>query len=486
MPRKLRIPATYAALVVLPTVLVVWLLARAHLGPGGLVASEATASGSAPVQVWRFLLALAVIIAVARLVGSLAALVRQPRVIGEMVSGILLGPSLLGLIAPEAYTWLFGPGVLQHVQMFSQLGLTFFMFLVGLELDHDLVRGRGWSATAIGQVSVAVPLLLGVATGLAMYGELGRSESSRGTFALFIGVAMSVTAFPVLARILMERGMFQMPVGSLAMVCAAMADVIAWLLLALVAAEVRSDSAVEVLRVAFSALVLLVVMVGIVRPLLRRLLTSERRWAQEGGASSLALVGVLLAAVAADWIGIHLIFGAFLFGAICPRNAPKLQAARRKIEDLTLWLLLPPFFAVVGLQTQIGLIGANMTYWLWFGLLVVVAVVGKWAATTVGALGVGVDGGTAIRLGVLMNCKGLTELVILTVGLQLGILTPRQFTILVLVALVVTIMTTPLLALLDRIDRPVGPDRKPAVPAPPSGGHAGRRQVVGASVEGEQ
>jgi Kef-type K+ transport system membrane component KefB len=445
-----RLGGTHVVLVLLPITVAIYLLASHGSTRSHRATPPDAVSGAA---VWRCLLALAVIIAAARLGGALSAAILQPAVVGEMLSGMLLGPSALGLLAPDVYTWLFGGGVLPYIGMISQLGLAYFMFLVGLELDRGLLRNRGGAVTVVGQVSVGVPLVLGVAVGLAMYDRLGPSSGDTVTFALFIGVAMSVTAFPVLARILMERGMFQTPVGGLAMVCAAIADVVAWLLLAVVVAQVRGDSALAVARTGVLAMLMLAVMVFVVRPLLRRLLTGEHDRPRGAGALGIVLVGVLAAAVCADLIGIHLIFGAFLFGAVCPRESPRLQLARGRIQDVTVALLLPPFFASVGLQTRIGLLGGNAAYWGWFVLLLLVAVAGKWVGTTAGSLAVGIEPMTSVRLGVLMNCKGLTELVILTVGLQLGVLPPRLFTMLVLVAVIATMMTAPLLAWLDRVDR---------------------------------
>ncbi|MFI7020086.1 cation:proton antiporter [Streptomyces sp. NPDC050164] len=451
MPSAARLGTTHLLLVSLPIVVTLFLLIpSAHERTHG---SAPAAVEGPTVEVWRVLLALAVIIAAARLAGTVVSALAQPRVVGEMLSGILLGPSVLGLLAPDFSAWLFAPGVLPHVDMVAQLGLAFFMFLVGLEFDGHLLRGRGSTASVIGQVSVAIPLALGVAVGTAIYGELGSSTGDRETFALFIGAAMSVTAFPVLARILMERGIFQTPVGTLAMVCAAIADLVAWLLLACVIAQIRGDSWFAVIRTALLTLVLVLIMLYVVRPALRRMLRPQRSGPVADGALALMSLGVLASAVAADWIGIHLVFGAFLFGTVCPRNAPRLREASGKIQSVTLALLLPPFFALVGLQTEMGLLGRNASHWWWFLLLLAVAIAGKWAGTTVGALGTGIDRMSAVRLGLLTNCKGLTELVILSIGLELGILSPLLFTILVLVALVATVMTTPLLALLDRIER---------------------------------
>jgi len=452
-PRPARITTTYLLLVLVPVGLTLLLLLKAA-GPG--TGGPPPAAGSAP-PVWRLFLALVVVIFGTRVVGHLLSVLFQPRAVGEMAAGIMLGPSVLGALAPEAYHWLFGPQILQYVNILAQIGLALFMFLVGLEFDRSVLGGRGFQTTVVAQVSVAVPLMLGVAVGPALYRDFPPAAASRPIFALFIGVVMSVTAFPVLAQILMQRGLLTTRLGGLAMVCAAIADVVAWLLLTVVAGGAHTGA---VLRTLLLTALFAAVMWFVVRPGLAALF-GRRRTPGPATALTVLLVGTLLAGVATEMIGIHLIFGAFLLGVVCPRAVPAIESARDKIQDVTTSLLLPAFFAYVGLHTELGLIGRDGRAWLWFAVLLATAVVGKLVATAVSATAVGFDRAMSLRLGVLMNCRGLTELVILSVGLSLGLLSPALFTVLVLVALCATVMTVPGLMLLDHV-LPAGPEDEPA------------------------
>ncbi|MDX3386253.1 cation:proton antiporter [Streptomyces niveiscabiei] len=406
---------------------------------------------AAPLEVWRLLLALAVVVAAARLVGSaFAAWLRQPRVVGEMVSGILLGPSVLGLLAPAGYRALFPAGLLGYVDALAQVGLAMFMFLVGVELGAGH-RGAPRAAGALVAVcGITLPFGLGVALARLMYGTLAGPGVGFLPFALFLGIVMSVTALPVLARILMERGMLHSRAGLLSVLGAAFADLVCWLLLAFVVTLHRGTSPAAVLRSLALTAVFFAGLVLVVRPLLRKVLVRQGRLLPEGALLSLVLVGALLSAVATDRIGVHPVFGALLFGAVCPADAPGLDTVRDRLRDVTTVVLLPPFFASVGLRTELGLLGGDPALWLWTGAALVVAVAGKTVGCAVAASAADVRGRDALRVGVLMNCRGLTELVVLGIGLELGLLTTPLFTVLVLVTLAATAMTTPLLDLLDR------------------------------------
>ncbi|GAA2882279.1 hypothetical protein GCM10010517_45430 [Streptosporangium fragile] len=442
----------YGLSVVLPAALALLMLG---LDPG-------TATGPVPVPpveagrreatpaVPLLLLSVTVVVALAHLAGAAARRLGQPRVIGEMAAGILLGPSLLGAVWPQAHHALFPAAVMPYLNLLAQFGLAFFMFLVGLELRGDLLRGRGRIALVCGQASVAVPFALGVGLALVIYPPLAVASVGFPAFALFIGAALSVTAFPVLARILLERGMFHTPTGALTVTCAAIADVTAWLLLAVAITMAKDSSPAGALRTLGLTAAFAAVMAGAVRPLLTRLL---RRGLSQEATLPVVVVGLLVSGLLTELIGIHLIFGAFLFGVLFPRDGDvRLRRVRERTQDVTTSFLLPPFFAFVGLNTQVGLLGGDPAMWAWCLLILVVAVAGKVGGVAAVAGPMGVPGREAARLGVLMNCRGVTELVILSIGLGLGLITQALFTMLVIVALVSTAATAPLLGLLDRWD----------------------------------
>jgi Kef-type K+ transport system membrane component KefB len=367
-------------------------------------------------------------------------------VVGEIIAGIALGPSLLGRLPGDLGGKLFPQPVVAHLEILAQLGLVLFMFIVGLELDVLLIRGREKLAGAISAVSVLLPFALGAALSILLYP--GHAEISRGpvALALFLGVAMSITAFPVLARILTDRGMHRTSTGVLALACAAVDDIIAWTLLALVVAVVEGDGPLNVLRTVALTALFAGVMFGIVRPLLRRL----NSWYRKVGRLTpdilaVVLIGVLVSAFITDRIGIHAIFGAFIFGAIMPREdaADMTTEILERLEQVSVLLLLPLFFVVTGLNTDVrGIIGSSTWQLL---LILLTAIGGKFVGAYVAARAMRVPNRQAAALGVLMNTRGLTELVILNVGRQLGVLDKELFTMLVMMALVTTAMTGPLL-----------------------------------------
>jgi Kef-type K+ transport system membrane component KefB len=353
---------------------------------------------------------------------------------------------------PDVEHWLFGPQALPSLQALSNLGLALFMFLIGLEFHLPDTRGRGGTAVVVGLASIAVPLLSGILVSPLLARSFGLAGANRLHLALFVGVAMSVTAFPVLARILIERGVLHSPLGSFAVACAAVADIVAWVLLVGVVAVSHGGSPVVAARTAALSVVFLLGIWFVVRPLLASLFR-DGRGLPDGGELAVVAAGILFCAAATDAIGIHLIFGAFLFGAAFPRGSARLGLVADRIEPLTSALLLPLFFALVGLQTDFTAIG-DATLLLWaLPALLGIALVGKWAATAGAGRLLGLDAGTSHRLGALMACKGLTELVVLSVGRDLGLLSPRLFSLLVLVALAATAATAPSLDLLDRISR---------------------------------
>ena len=445
--RPLRTAVLQLFLLVLPVLAAVLLL---RYGAGRPVTGTAAVpSGGAPAAVDpvpRLLTALPVILVGCQLAGRAARRLGQPEVIGEITAGILLGPSLLGWVWPSGYAWLFPDYLTPVIGALSQLGLVFFMVLIGHSLDRGALRGRGAQVLTVSQASIAVPFLAGVGLAVPMYRRFAPQGVSFLAFALFLAVSLSITAFPVLARILDDRGLGRTRLGALALSCAAVNDIAAWCLLVLVVSLAhgggRTGPVVAVaLAAAFAALMLL-----LVRPLLAR--TDLARRVPPGLVLPGVLCGAMLSALATDSIGIHPIFGAFLFGVALPRGSEQLGRATGQLRAVTVTLLLPLFFVGTGLHTRFALLGADGGLWAWCALVTLVAVVAKWAPSTAAARGSGSGWRESLALGALMNCRGLTELVVLAVGLQLGVITPTLFTMLVVMTLVSTALTAPALALL--------------------------------------
>ena len=393
------------------------------------------------------LLAVGTTIVVTQLTGQLALRIGQPRVLGDIVGGILLGPSLLGALLPSVSGWLFAPVISGQLNLLAQLGLVLFMFLVGLQLKPGLLRGRLPLASRVSAAGVALPLVLGV--GLAWLLERWQPDllpgDQRAAGALFLGTAMAITAFPVLARILEERNLMALPLGALAISAAAIDDVVGWSLLAAVVAFSRAGSPAGVLAtlagIAAYAAVLFTATAPLRHWLERRHLAGEALgeiW------MPLLLSGALFSGLVTDALGVHVIFGAFLWGLCMPRVPEWQQWLRLRLETVVLRLLLPLFFAISGLQTRIGSLHSPELR-LAGGLVLLVAVLGKYLGVWWVARASGVPEREAQALGWLMNTRGLTELVVLNVGLSLGVLTPALFTIGVLMALGTTAMAGPLL-----------------------------------------
>lgn len=397
---------------------------------------------STPVLV---LIEILVVIALSRLMGQVCRFLKQPLVIGEIIAGIMLGPSLLGLIAPDFAASLFPVSTLPYLDILAQIGLIFFMFLIGLELNPKYLRGQLDMAILISHVSILVPFALGSILALLLYPLVSSQQVSFTAFSLFLGAAMSITAFPVLARIITENNLQKSKLGTLALTCAAVDDVTAWCLLAVAIAVTRTNSFVGAIPTIIESLIYIAFMMVVVRWILQKL---EIHYQRKGKLTPLTLawiyMGVVVSALITELIGIHLIFGAFLLGAVMPKNEGLVEEIAEKTEDFVLIFLLPVFFAYSGLKTQIGLLNRPVL-WLLCGAVLTVAIVGKYVGTYVAARVSGVEKRDASALGWLMNTRGLTELIVLNIGLKFGVVSPLLFTMLVIMALVTTFMTSPLL-----------------------------------------
>lgn len=409
------------------------------------------------------LIQIVIILATARTLGWVFRAIRQPQVIGEMIAGILLGPSLLGWLAPGVSAALFPSTSLGLLNGLSQIGLVLFMFLVGLEFNPRNLRGKEHTAVVTSHASIIAPFLLGSALALYLYPRLSDDSVKFTHFALFMGTAMSITAFPVLARILTERNLVRTPLGALAISCAAVDDISAWSILAGVVLLVRSSGSALPL---WLALVLAIVFIGMmvfgVRRLARRL---EATYRKQGKITQDMLALIFLLVMVSAWttelLGLHALIGAFLAGAVMPKAEDFVSALLGKLQYICVVLLLPLFFAFTGLRTSVGLVqGGQM--WFYCALICAVAILGKFGGATLAAAANGTPWREAAALGVLLNTRGLIELVVLNIGLDIGVISPALFAMLVVMALLTTFMTTPLL---DWIYRPHAVQLRDRIPA---------------------
>jgi Kef-type K+ transport system membrane component KefB len=414
--------------------------ASAISGAAATSAVAAAGLGRAEILV-HVLLALAAVIATGIVLAKGFAYLGQPPVIGEVVAGIVLGPSLIG---PGISALILPPAVAPYLGVIAELGVILYMFTIGLELHGDLIRGRAGAALAISHASIVVPFVFGALLALGLYPGLASGGARFTTFALFMGVAMSITAFPVLARILEDRGMMRTPLGGLALSCAATDDVTAWCLLAVVVGVARAQVG-EGLVVVAGTVVFIAFMVLIVRPLARRIVA---RWeVLPPAAVAGVFVAILLSALATEAIGIHAIFGAFLLGAVIPHDSAVARTFSTQLRPMVATLLLPAFFAFTGMRTRIDLLSGGEA-WLICALIILVATAGKFGGTAIAARVAGLDWRSSSALGVLMNTRGLMELIVLNVGLDLGVISPALFAMMVLMALVTTMLTSPAMRLL--------------------------------------
>jgi len=371
---------------------------------------------------FHLLMAMAAVIVVGRLLAPVFRAVGQPPVIGEVIAGIVLGPSLLGRLSPDAFRYILPADVAPFLGIVAQLGVILYMFLVGLELNPDVVRQRVHAAVTTSLASILLPFALGWVLAVYLYPRFATSGVAFTHFALFVGVAMSITAFPVLARILTDRGMTRTELGALALSCAAVDDITAWCLLAFIVGVVQATAGGGVVLVILMTLAFIAFMFTVVRPIAVRVARQVEDRDPPHATIAMVVVAILAAALATEGIGVHAIFGAFLLGTVIPHDSRLARAIKGRFEDLVTILLLPAFFAFTGMRTQIDLVSGSE--WL-----VVALIIG------------------AASLGILMNTRGLMELIVLNVGLDLGVISPKLYTMMVLMALATTMATTPVLRL---------------------------------------
>ncbi len=406
------------------------------------------------------------IIFAARFFGYLFNKIGQPTVIGEIIAGIVLGPTVIGHYFPEVSLRLFPTDSLNNLQLLSQLGLIFFMFIVGIELDLKVLRNKAKDAVVISGTSILFPFTLGIGLAYFMYESFAPTGIRFSSFSLFIGISMSITAFPVLARIVQERGMHRTKLGALVITCAAADDITAWFLLAAVIAIVKAGSLINTLYIMSLTLIYLLIMIKVIKPFMQRIgdLHSSRENLTQPIIAMFFLM-LIVSSYATEVIGIHALFGAFVAGVIMPENARFRNIFIEKVEDISLVLLLPLFFVYTGLRTEIGLL--NDPYLLKItALVILVAVVGKFIGSALSARFVGTPWKDSLLIGALMNTRGLMQLVVLNIGFELGVLTPEVFAMMVIMALVTTFMTGPAISLINRLfgseeKQPVSHHRQP-------------------------
>lgn len=415
------------------------------------VVAVQTKSTAHPIHPLPHILAtLAVVILLGNILGRLCKYIGQPPVIGEIIAGLLLGPSLLGYLSPVAMNWLIPDATLDpnrsvrgSLQMISQLGIILYMFLVGMELNLGTLHREAKAAVAISHAGIVFPFVLGTGLALVLYPQFARVGVSFTNFSLFIGIAMSITAFPVLARILADRGMTHSKLGVIALGCAATDDVTAWCLLAFVIgiaqAQVTGAMVITIL-----AAVYVVVMFQFVRPLIERWAKTLEYGTFPKYVFPSVLISVFASALITELIGIHAIFGAFVIGAMIPTESRLAHECKRMLQDVVSVVLLPAFFAITGMNTQIGLI-SSWHQWAYCGLIIAVATLGKFGGTVFAARFAGQDWRTSAALGALMNTRGLMGLIVLNVGLEMQIITPEFYAMMVVMAIATTMFTAPML-----------------------------------------
>ncbi|MBO9661834.1 cation:proton antiporter [Dokdonella sp.] len=398
----------------------------------------------------HLLLQLALILGLARLLAWLLGRLGQPPVIGEMIAGFLLGPIAFGALAPELHRWLFAPEHLVALNGISQIGLVLFMFVIGAELRAPHGARAGLLAAAwIGVLAVVVPVALGLGLAPLLHAHYAPDGVGFWPFALFLAVSLGITAFPVLARILKDRDLTRGAVGQLALAAAAIADALAWILLALVVALVGAQGWQGFARALVGLAAIAALGFVLLRPLIARWLARHADDGRPtGGVLGVLLAGACAMAAATEWLGLHAVFGAFLFGLCLPRDDRLLEILIERIEHVAVLALMPVFFALAGLNTSADAFAAAALPML--GLVLAVAIAGKLLGAGAGARIAGLPWRSALTLGALMNTRGLMELIVLKVGLDAGVIGHELFTMLTVMAIVTTLMTSPIVGWLTR------------------------------------
>jgi len=396
------------------------------------------------------LLQVIVIVLCTRIFGFIFNKIGQPAVIGEIVAGIVLGPSLLGLFFPGISQFIFPVSSLNNLQFLSQVGLILFMFVIGMEVDVSVIRKQAYDAVIISHASIIIPYSLGMGLSFFLYHTFAPPNISFLSFALFMGIAMSITAFPVLARIIQERGITKTKLGIMALTCAASDDVTAWCILAALIAIIKAGSSISALSTIGLVIFYIAIMLFVMRPILEKIYSTRKTITKT--MMAIVFIFLLISAYSTEAIGIHALFGSFMAGMIMPQHAGFRKNIIDKIEDVSIVLLLPLFFVFTGLRTQIGLL--NQGYlWAACGWILLVAIIGKFGGSTIAAKIVGQNWKDSLSIGALMNTRGLMELIVLNIGYDLGILSPEIFSMMVLMALITTFMTNPALNFINRVMR---------------------------------
>jgi Kef-type K+ transport system membrane component KefB len=399
----------------------------------------------------RLILQILVIIIIARIFSFLARKINQPSVVGEIIAGIALGPSLLGYFFPEISEFIFPLESLQNLNVLSMLGLILFMFIIGMEVDINILSNRAQDAVILSHSGITIQFFLGAVLAYLLYENYAPAGVAFIPFALFFGIAMSITAFPVLARIIQEKGLTKSYLGTMAITTAAVDDVTAWCILAVVIAIVKSGVISHAFVTIIMTLIFILIMLLVVKPFMSRIGTIfDTKENQSKSVVALVFLILLLSSFFSDVIGIHALFGAFLAGAIMPQHLQFKRVFSQKIEDLSVVLLLPLFFVTTGLRTEIGLLNKT-ELWGVCAAIIGVASIGKMGSVSLIARFLGLSWKNSLSLGALMNTKGLMELVVLNIAYDLGILTKELFTMMVLMALATTFMTGPLLMLIKQL-----------------------------------
>jgi Kef-type K+ transport system membrane component KefB len=393
------------------------------------------------------------IIIVSRIFAYIFRKIHQPSVIGEIIAGIALGPSLLGMIFPEFSVALFPGNSLGNLNLLSQIGLILFMFMVGMELDIKVIQTKAHDAVVVSHAGIIIPFTLGIGLAYFIYQRFAPDGVAFLSFGLFLGIAMSITAFPVLARIVQERGIHKTRLGTLVLTCAAADDITAWCLLAAIIAIAKAGSFMSSLYIILLSVLYVMIMIKVVRPFLKRI--GDLHASRENLSKQVVAIfflTLLISAYTTEIIGIHALFGAFMAGTIMPDNTKFRDIFIQKIEDVALVLLLPLFFVFTGLRTEIGLLN-DIYLWKITGLIILVAIAGKFAGSAITSKLIGQTWHDSLAIGALMNTRGLMELVVLNIGYDLGILSPEIFSMMVIMALVTTFMTGPALDIIERVFR---------------------------------